>query len=694
MSSPKHRYDYRVDLDGDTAPARVIRMVPPGSRVLDLGAGPGSIARPLMETRGCSVVALESDPSALRQLAAHGARALAADLNDPSWVKALAGEAPFDAVVLADVLEHLLDPAQALRAAAELVGTGGALIVSLPHVGFAGIIGSALDGEFAYRPWGLLDRTHLRFFGIRDIPRLFEAAGCRIVEAQFVRRAPEETEFGESWSRLSPAQREAALGGGFGDVYQVVTRAQPESRSTAAAVDLEREARGATGPPPPEGAPAPGAGAACPAAPAAGAPRPRLVAFYLPQFHPIPENDAWWGKGFTEWTNVTRARPLFPLHYQPHLPADLGFYDLRVRETRLEQIALARSHGIDAFCYHYYWFSGRRLLHRPLEEMLADAGSDFPFCLCWANESWTRGWDGNENEILIAQRHRPEDDAAFIDGLLPFLRDPRYLRVGGAPLLIVYRPQFLPDPRGRAARWRELCRVAGIGDIFLCAALTGGNRDYLRFGFDGAVEFPPHNMHGLVNESPHLDFQERFTGTVLQYEALAEHFLRERGSAERNVFRCVVPSWDNTARRAERAFILLNGTPGNYEHWLGEAVRRTQADFPGQERLVFINAWNEWAEGCHLEPDCRYGRQFLEATLRVANGCPAIGGFPDRGLPAGSRSTLGRDLGSLFSRHAERRMRGVRRWLDGHPPLSRIAMRFRSFAGMRPRSSGGRRGGT
>jgi lipopolysaccharide biosynthesis protein len=344
----------------------------------------------------------------------------------------------------------------------------------------------------------------------------------------------------------------------------------------------------------------------------------QYIAFYLPQFHPIPENDAWWGKGFTEWTNTARAQALFADHYQPHVPADFGYYDLRVRAVQHEQIAYARAHGIDAFCFHYHWFGGHRLLERPIDDFLTDPAADIGFCLCWANENWTRRWDASDDEVLIRQVYSPAHDIAFMESLLPYFRDRRYLRVGGAPLLVVYRPQQIPDPAATVRRWRQFCRANGVGEIHLVAALTHNNTEFESFGFDAGVEFPPHNM-ATANLRDRLGAACALTGTVTAYADVARAYLAQ-DHTERPVYRGVVPSWDNTARLGTAALVLLGGTPDNYERWLAEASHRTVEERAPGERLVFINAWNQWAEGCHLEPDRRYGTQFLEATRRVKQG--------------------------------------------------------------------------
>ena len=354
-------------------------------------------------------------------------------------------------------------------------------------------------------------------------------------------------------------------------------------------------------------------------------PQVRAIAFYLPQFHPIPENDLWWGTGFTEWTNVTRARQNFVDHYQPHLPADFGFYDLRVPETLERQAALARSYGLYGFCYHYYWFAGKRLLERPVEAMRASGRPDFPYCFCWANENWTRRWDGAENDVLIAQNPSPTDSEHFIRDLLVHFRDPRYIRVDGKPILIVYRVGMLPDPCASASIWREVCRREGVGELYLCAAQTYDTGDPDQYGFDAIVEFPPHGIR-VAAITPQIEITNPgFTGAVYDYRQFVQNLLlRPEVSYIRHL--SVMPGWDNTARRPDLANIFVNASPEVYEVWLREVVARTIALRQPEERLVFVNAWNEWAEGAHLEPDQRHGHQYLRATLRALTDAPVGGG--------------------------------------------------------------------
>jgi GT2 family glycosyltransferase len=344
--------------------------------------------------------------------------------------------------------------------------------------------------------------------------------------------------------------------------------------------------------------------------------RIRIIAFYLPQFHPIPENDVWWGKGFTEWRNVTRARPNFDGHYQPRLPGDLGFYDLRLEETYQEQVKLAERYGVHGFCFYYYWFDGKRLLERPIERLLETQTSDFPFCLCWANENWTRRWDGLEHEVLIAQSHRDEDEVAVIDDLLRYVRYPSYIRVDGRPLLLIYSASRFPNIRKTVQNWRQRCRNRGVGEIYLAMVesfdLSKTGTAPGDWGFDAAVEFPPHHG-GLYAVQPSALLNERFGGRVFDYNKTALHYMT-RAVPEYRRFRTVMPGWDNTPRRQDDGVIFTGSTPGGYQAWLESVLRQTHEQHFGDERMVFINAWNEWAEGAYLEPDLGWGHAYLEAT--------------------------------------------------------------------------------
>ena len=333
----------------------------------------------------------------------------------------------------------------------------------------------------------------------------------------------------------------------------------------------------------------------------------RAIAFYLPQFHPNPENDRWWGKGFTEWINVARALPRFAGHYQPHLPADLGFYDLRMPEIRAAQAELARKYGIYGFCYYYYWFNGQRLFDKPINEVLNSGEPDFPFCLCWANENLTRMRPDGGDDILITQQHSPEDDIAFIHSVIPAFRDRRYIRVNDRPLLVVYKPELFPNFVATVGRWREACEAADVGNPYVCI-VQGGNMDSSLGGFNAAVEFPPHNYWNSKELNP------PFAGMLSSYKEAYQKYM-QRPDPSYTLFRGAMPSWDNSSQRREQVFQAFLGTdPAYYREWLKGAVQWTRGHRSQGERFVFINAWNDWGDGCHLEPDIRYGHSWLEAT--------------------------------------------------------------------------------
>lgn len=342
----------------------------------------------------------------------------------------------------------------------------------------------------------------------------------------------------------------------------------------------------------------------------------RTIAFYLPQFHPVPENDMWWGPGFTEWTNVAKAQPNFVGHDQPRRPSDLGYYDLRVREVMDKQWDLASKYGIDGFCYYYYWFDGHRLLDHPLERLLDSASPAHPFCLCWANENWTRRWDGQDQEVLMAQRHSPDDDIGVIRDLARYMRHPSYIRVRGKPLILVYRTDLFPDFSETARRWRAEGLRLGLGDIYIAMVesfqLAATNVPPSYYGCDAAVEFPAHYVPEVRPPSGAM-LNPEFHGSVADYDEAALR-IATRESPGYTRFRTVMPGWDNTARRPNNGFILEDPTPGALQAWMETAIRETKRDLQGDERLVFINAWNEWAEGAYLEPDHRFGHGFLEAV--------------------------------------------------------------------------------
>ncbi len=347
-------------------------------------------------------------------------------------------------------------------------------------------------------------------------------------------------------------------------------------------------------------------------------PRARAIPFYLPQFHPIPENDAWWGRGFTEWSNVAAGRPLYPGHHQPRLPQGLGFYDLRTPETVAEQCRLARGASLSGFMYYNYWFSGRKLLDRPITDRLSDQNT-LPFCVMWANENWTRAWDGSEEDILLAQSHDVMPPGDYIRSVLPVLADPRYIRVDGAALVAVYRAKQLPDPAKTFTQWREIASESGIGELFILC--VEGSAEYdedlppvSELGSDGTMTFAPHAQDWIPLPSGTMGLHPGVLARVWSYEAMVGGATAEyrRGIPDTH-FPGVMVAFDNTCRRSEWPDIWYGANPYTYHRWLSAAIDAV-ADRPPERRLVFINAWNEWAEAAVLEPSDRFGNTYLLAT--------------------------------------------------------------------------------
>lgn len=363
----------------------------------------------------------------------------------------------------------------------------------------------------------------------------------------------------------------------------------------------------------------------------------KVICFYLPQYHPTQENNQWWGTGFTEWTNVSRATPRFKGHYQPQLPADLGFYDLRLEETRIAQALLASSYGVSGFCYYHYWFAGKLMLERPLVEMLESGKPEFPFCLCWANEKWIRSWDNETQEILIEQKYDSAEHMQHIEWLLPFLKDTRYINIRGMPVLLIYRAEEIPDLASKLVIWREYAAAHGLPGLYMCAVNNYKNtksvQELIGLGFNAVVDFQPNARDFPVRKTGNfirfilprvankiistfkLNLAKMSVTDSFSYARIVDNLAKKTKSTA-TVFPTAFPSWDNSPRKKVNATVLQNEDPVLFRAML-ETARDQVATHPAEEQIVFINAWNEWAEGCHLEPDLKHGHAFLRTVKSV-----------------------------------------------------------------------------
>ncbi len=355
--------------------------------------------------------------------------------------------------------------------------------------------------------------------------------------------------------------------------------------------------------------------------------RPRIIALYLPQYHPFPENDQWWGKGFTEWTNVARARKLFPGHDQPHIPSDLGFYDLRLPEIREQQAELAREAGIEGFCYYEYWFGGgKRLMERPFEEVVSSGKPDYPFCLCWANHSWFKKlWDPKNpgKDILLMEQTYPgiEDYTAHFMTLLPAFKDKRYIRVNGKPFYMIYDGIGFKDARGFIQTWRRLAKEHGLGDFYFVS--TDYNSEHYKElkakGFDATHNVDYVNIYHVspIWKKACLTIGRKYLHIPMIYKYKdAIKYMLNPDCRKQDVIPVIVPNWDHTPRSGAKGLVFTNSHPKYFKQLAMQAIEMVKHK-PAEEQIIILKSWNEWGEGNYMEPDLKYGHGYIDALAEV-----------------------------------------------------------------------------
>ena len=345
----------------------------------------------------------------------------------------------------------------------------------------------------------------------------------------------------------------------------------------------------------------------------------KIIAYYLTQFHPTEKNNLWWGKGTTEWTNVTKAVPQFVGHIQPKLPGDLGFYDLRLIDNMMEQVKIAKNYGVDGFCFYFYWFNGERALEIPLNLFLQTPSLDIGFSICWCNEDWTKRYSGINNEVLMSVGTTTESYKRFIDDAIPLFLDKRYIKVNGRPILSIYRPSQVPDSKNILSYWRKRVKEKTGLELYLIASQEALiDIDWTARGYDAISQFQPAS---IADKSPRLKeinaIRSDFNGQIYDYSKIVNDNIGIKTIKYKKVYPAVMPSWDNTSRRNQHATIYYNATPSDYKKWLKQAILYSTNNRNTEESFVFVNAWNEWGEGAYLEPDRFNGYAFLEATYEA-----------------------------------------------------------------------------
>lgn len=601
------KYDIDLDLQTKNSLSVIIQRIKPGSRVLEFGPSHGRLTRFLNAYMDCDVVCIELDEEAAEEASQYAQKMIVGDIESLLWEEEVENQT-FDYILFADVLEHLRNPERILKIVKKYLRESGSIIISIPNVAHSAILIDLLQDKFIYKDVGLLDNTHIRLFTKTTLDVMIDECGLYKCYETDIAKEPEMTEFVNSYNELPLNVASYIKNKPYSTSYQFIMELKTEPcESFVSELECIFEKKSSNEE----------KFVAYEEHKKIDSPL-KAVAFYLPQFHPFEENDTWWGKGFTEWTNVTKAKPNFNGHYQPHLPIHNGFYDLRIPEVMIEQAKLAKNYGIYGFNFYYYWFDGKVLMHRPFDILLEHKEIDINFCITWANENWTRTWDASENEVLIAQKHSNEDSKAFIRNMFKYFEDSRYIRVDNKPVLIIYRCDIIPNIVETTLLWREEVKQAGFEGIHLVCAQTYGIKDPKVYGFDAAIEFPPHNALSADNKIDKAVHNPEFTGTIFDYSKIVEEqCMKER--LDGKCYETLMLSWDNTARKQNHSNIFTNFSLDLYKDWLSNIATHTfyNKNIAEEEKFIFINAWNEWAEGTHLEPDRKYGYGYLEATYEI-----------------------------------------------------------------------------
>ena len=631
----------------------------PRKRVVEIGCAAGYTGKYCKEKfPGVEYWGFELSKAAAREALQHLDKVVCGKFEEQHLD--LLGLAPHsvDGVVLGDVLEHMYDPWRVLTALLPWLSEDAELVVSIPNIRNLWLLNEIAEGRFTYDQHGLLYITHIRFFTGREIHDMMNSTGYAMVAGGLIaderlqdylaanagRRGPTVFHYGsiaikipgESLPELCAKQflfraaPKKALANFVGsrptDLLRSMIRDHEASREKDSLEYVDQL--------PPRAPDADGANSPCP-----------VYAFYLPQYHPTRENSTWWGEGFTEWTNVTRAKPAFSGHYQPRHPGALGYYDLRIPEIMQRQVQLAKQAGIAGFAFYYYWFSGKTMLEMPLRQLMARYDElQMPFFVMWCNENWKRTWideDAAGDDLLMQHRHLPDDPERFIDDLADVLKHPGYVRIDGKPLLLVYpllgREGADGDPDYVAqivARWRAQARKLGIGELYIGALewpyelAAGGFLSTQMLGIDFFFEFPPNHALSyapIAQHTVHYQFYKTDASVaVMHYTDLVERSGRLPNAPWPLVKTVIAGAWDNSARKGSKANVYHGATPALYERWLSEAMQYAIAHpaVPNHP-MVFVNAWNEWAEGAYLEPDKRFGYGYLAATQRATDAVKA-----------------------------------------------------------------------